>query len=122
MSTLHSAYLDDVRRAVELPVPTSLPLLDNKLLEEEVFRIGGPEKSLVPFNFNELEWIGDRELNRVAAIVVLALRDDLATLQGCTAPYPGPCAQSSREQRYVATYYCSQSACFADFELAGINY
>nr|CRX79110.1 hypothetical protein [Leucosporidium scottii] len=64
-------YLDKVAAALFLPMPTELPPLP-PALEKEVFRIKADASPATP-HYEVLEWLGDRELNSVAAQVVVVL-------------------------------------------------
>ena len=64
-------HLAAVRSAVELPVTKVLPLL-SPTLDAEVFRKTSTCSVGVPHH-EVLEWIGDRELNSAAALVVAVM-------------------------------------------------
>nr|CRX79195.1 hypothetical protein [Leucosporidium scottii] len=66
-------HLTSISIALHLPLPTSLPPLP-PALDHEVFRLdGGPSSSTLAPHYQVLEWIGDRELNSVAAQVLVVL-------------------------------------------------
>lgn len=72
------ASLPGVRRtlaAMELPIPLSLPPLDNDVIEAEVFRASTTPIEDLPstLSYERLEWLGDRALNLVAAEVAFAV-------------------------------------------------
>lgn len=79
----HLSPLEQVRRAVHLPIATSLPSLDNPRLLIEVLgnwetgtgtgRPGSVSSYHAAYHHERLEWFGDRELNMIAAQVLFVM-------------------------------------------------
>lgn len=65
-------FLSAVRSALNLPLPSVLTQL-SPALDAEVFRSRSGKSPFGIPHFEVLEWIGDRELNSVAASVVVVL-------------------------------------------------
>lgn len=82
-SSEHLSPVEQVRRAVHLPVTTSLPSLDNpRLLIEVLGNWDSGEGTACPgavssyhaaYHHERLEWYGDRELNLVGAQVLFVM-------------------------------------------------
>ena len=64
-----------IRRAMFLPIPTTYPSLNNPLLESQVLGTNSDKTSAyaIAYDYERLEWLGDRELNAIAADVCFVL-------------------------------------------------
>ena len=67
--------ISQIRRAMFLPIPTTYPSLNNPQLESHVFGTNTDKTSpfAQAYHYERLEWLGDRELNQIAAEVCFVL-------------------------------------------------
>lgn len=87
------SQVDQIRRAIRLPVPTCLPSLGNPRLHDEVFGnwkggqlVNWRSKYHAAYHHERLEWVGDRILNATAGTLVFVL----APVKELAAPGANP--------------------------------